>query len=238
MPSNFTYYIKSQCTLDTYNSALSLLPFELFSQQCVGWRMVWSVGIYGEAMKGGILGGDTNSTARSRHRQLMVRGTPGRVTSSRLSWVWSLSPNPLVHPLPVAASPSLEMFLRNTHLSLPLAPVPRFLSREIRGRRACYKASPTQRRWPRRPVAKEPASGALPYPARGQAFRPGALSSAPESSCLTPQALPQPSGGKQELSVGLWGVGGRFGATSGKPPSTHPRASGKRVKRLYKQWSF
>lgn len=178
MPSNFTYYIKTQCTLDTYSSTLSLLPFELFSQQCVGWRMVLLVGIYSEAMKGGILGGDTNSTARSRHWQLMVRGTPRHVTSSRLSWAWSLSPNPLVHPLPVAAVSFLRGVFEGYSPEPPLAPVPRFLSREIGGRWACHKASPTQRRWSRHPVAKEPSSRALPYPPWGQAFRPGARSSA------------------------------------------------------------
>lgn len=178
MPSNFTYYIKSQCTLDTYSSTLSLLPFELFSQQCEGWRMVWPVGIYGEAMKGGILGGDTNSTARSRHWQLMVRGTPRHVTSSRLSWAWSLSPNPLVHPLPVAASPSLEVFLRNTHLSLPSHLCPGSFPGKLEEdghvtRPPPHRGAGAGIRWPRnQPLAPSHT------PPWGQAFRPGARSSA------------------------------------------------------------
>ena len=205
MPSNFTYYIKTQCTLDTYSSTLSLLPFELFSQQCVGWRMVLLVGIYSEAMKGGILGGDTNSTARSRHWQLMVRGTPRHVTSSRLSWAWSLSPNPLVHPLPVAASPSLEVFLRNTHLSLPshLCPGSFPGKSEEDGhvtRPPLHRGAGPGIQWPRsHPLA--------PSHTRHGA-RPSGLGHAaqPESSCLTPQALPQPSGGKRAACRTLRGV--------------------------------
>ena len=190
------------------------------------------MGIYDEAMKGGILGGDISSIARSRRWQLMVRGTPRHVTRSRLSWVWTLSPNPLVHPLPVAASPSLEVFLRNTHLSLPshLSPssFPRRSEKDGHVTRPCpHRGAPPGVQRPRSPV-----SHALPYLPTG-ALRSRALSPAPEPSCWTPQALSQPSGGTGSCLSSP----GSLGAISGKPPSTRTRASGKRAKHLYKQWS-
>lgn len=152
------------------------------------------MGIYDEAMKGGILGGDTSSTARSRRWQLMVRGTPRHVTRSQLSWVWTLSPNPLVHPLPVAASPSLEVFLRNTHLSLPSHLCPSSFPR--RSEKDGHVTRPCPHRGARPGVQRprSPASHALPYLPTG-ALRSRALSPAPEPSRWTPQALPQPSGG-------------------------------------------
>lgn len=182
------------------------------------------MGIYDESMKGGILGGDTNSIARTRRRQLMVRGTPRHVTRSRLSWVWTLSPNPLVHPLPVAASPSLEVFLRNTHLSLPSHLRPSSFPRRSEKDGHVTRPPPHRGAHPGVQRPRSPAPHALPYLPTGPGLE--AWGTQPSPGVLTQDSTSAASAlrGYRELPVGARGV---WGLHLGSPHQPVPGLLGK-----------
>lgn len=98
----------------------------------MGRGMVWQVGIYNEGTKGGILSADTNYTAGLCHLQVRVRGAPSYMTSSRLGWVWTPSPDPLFRPLPIAGVSFLRGVFEEYSPNPPIAPGPRFLPLQIR----------------------------------------------------------------------------------------------------------
>lgn len=151
----------------------------------MGRGMVWQVGIYNEGTKGGIPSADTNYTAGLYHLQVRVRGAPSYMTSSRLGWVWTPSPDPLFRPLPIAGVSFLRGVFEEYSPNPPIAPGPRFLPLQIRESPACQEALPTQRLWPRSPVAGDPSLSCPPHTSQlGQAFRPGAPNSSPESSFI------------------------------------------------------
>lgn len=100
----------------------------------------------------------------------------------------------------------------------PLAPAPQFLSQEMRERRACHKASPTQRRPPRRPAAKEPSLSRPPVPPHG--------GTQPSPRALTLDSTSTASALRwyQELPVGPRGVWGLY---LGSPHQPVPGLLGK-----------
>ena len=179
--------------------------------------MVWQVGIYNEGTKGGILSADTNCTAGPCHLQVRVRRAPNYMTSSRLVWGWTPSPEPLFRPLPIAGVSFLRGVFEEYSPNPPIAPGPWFLPLEIRGSPACQEALTTQRLWPRSPGAWDPSLSCPPHTSQlGQAFTPAAPNSSPESSFLISGALLQPLG---------WVTGaacptprGGLGAISRNPP--------------------
>lgn len=201
-----------------YSSSLSLLPFQLtFLQQHVGRGMVWQVGIYNEGTKGGILSADTNYTAGLCHLQVRVRGAPSYMTSSRLGWVWTPSPNPLFRPLPIAGVSFLRGVFEEYSPNPPIAPGPRFLPLQIRVqpvRRPCpHRGSGPGVQWP-----GIPASHALPTPRNWARPSGQGHPTHPQSphSFLISEALLQPLGCVTGAACPIPREG--LGAISRKPP--------------------